>query len=82
MAQIVVRGIDDEVMKKFKVRAKARGKSAEQAVRELIEKAAVDAIVEEDWFERAQAFREKLRAKYGPSDISSVDLIREDRDSR
>lgn len=81
MAQIVVRGIDDEVMKKFKVRAKARGKSAEQAVRELIEKAAGEEQTE-DWFERANAFRERMLEKYGPSDVSSVDLIREDRDSR
>jgi len=35
-----VRGIDDEVMRQFRERAKKQGKSAEQAVRELIEGAA------------------------------------------
>lgn len=82
MAQIVVRGIDDALMKKFKERAKQQGKSAEQAVRELIEGAARAARQEEDWLARADRLREELRQKYGTSDISSADLIREDRDSR
>jgi plasmid stability protein len=82
MAQIVVRGIDEEVMQKFKVRAKRQGKSAEQAVRELIEEAARETGRQDDWFERATAFREKLYRKYGQLDINAAELIREDRDSR
>jgi plasmid stability protein len=82
MAQIVVRGIDEEVMQKFKARAKKQGKSAEQAVRELIEEAARDTERQDDWFAAANAFREKLYRKYGQFDISSADLLREDRYGR
>lgn len=82
MAQIVVRGIDDELMQRFKARAKQEGKSVEQAVRELIEAAARTSERKDNWFEQVSAFREKLYRKYGPSDISSADDIREDRDSR
>ena len=82
MAQIVVRGIDDDIMRRFKERAKKQGKSAEQAVRELIEGAAREDASEDDWFARANAFRERMHRKYGAQDIDSADLIREDRDSR
>ena len=82
MAQIVVRGIDEEIMKLFKARAKKQGKSAEQAVRELIEGAAREQARNAGWFEEVMAFRQYLYEKYGESDISVVDDIREDRESR
>ena len=82
MAQIVVRGIDDQLMKAFKARAKAEGKSAEQAVRDLIEQAAQEHERRDVWFERINAFREEQMQKYGAFETSAVDLIREDRDSR
>jgi plasmid stability protein len=82
MAQIVVRGIAEEVMRLFKQRAKKQGKSAEQAVRELIEEAARKTEVEGDWFERTIAFSERMHRKYGDQGIDSAELIREDRDSR
>ena len=81
MAQIVVRGIDDEVMRRFRERAKTAGKSAEQAVRELIERAAAEGQREEDWLERVDRLREQLRGKYGEFP-SAVDAIREDRGTR
>lgn len=82
MAQMIVRGIDDEVMRRFKERAKKQGKSAEQAVRELIEAAAREHQGESDWFTRAREFREAMYRKYGDDGIDSAELIREDRDSR
>ena len=83
MAQIVVRGIDDDVMRRFKERAKQQGKSAEQAVRELIAKTVEEEYVQSDWSRRADEFQERMRRKYGgPDPMSSADLIREDRDSR
>ena len=82
MAQIVVRGIDDEVMRRFKERAKQQGKSAEQAVRELIAKTVEEEHAQSDWFRRAEAFRAEMLRKYGPEQVDSADLIREDRDSR
>ncbi len=68
MAQIVVRSIDDELMRRFKERAKADGKSAEQAVRELIENAAREERERSDWLRRAQEFRERMYRKYGDHD--------------
>jgi plasmid stability protein len=82
MAQIVVRGIDDELMRQFKERAKKQGKSAEQAVRDLIESAAREPHVQSDWLRRADEFRAGMFRKYGDQGIDSADLIREDRDSR
>jgi plasmid stability protein len=82
MAQIIVRGIDDEVMRRFKERAKKQGKSAEQSVRDLIEGAARQDAEDDDWYTRAVAFRERMHRKYGPDPIDSAELIREDRDSR
>lgn len=82
MAQIVVRGIDDDVMRVFKDRAKKQGKSAEQAVRDLIENEARRDVAEANWLGRVDAFRERMAGKYGVSDIPGVDDIREDRDTR
>ena len=81
MAQILVRGIPDDVMKAFKARAKRRGVSAEQAVRELIEQAALDHKRQGNWYRDIQAFHERVAQEYGVMP-SSVDSIREDRDSR
>ena len=82
MAQIVVRGIDDEVMRRFKERAKKQGKSAEQAVRDLIEGAARETKAEGDWLSRIDELRERLYQKYGEFDQTAAEMIREDRDSR
>ena len=82
MAQIVVRGIDDEVMRRFKERARKQGKSAEQAVRDLIEAESLRAVQESDWLTESRAFRERMAAKYGISERSAADDVREDRDSR
>jgi len=81
MAQILVRGIDDEAMRAFREQARARGVSTEQAVRELIETAAREGARLADWYTRAGALRERIRARYGELP-SSVEMLREDRDSR
>ena len=82
MAQILVRGIDDELMKAFKQRAKTQGKSVEQAVRELIENSARQHQRSGDVLERMTAFRERMLEKYGSSEIDVVDDLRADRESR
>ena len=82
MAQILVRGIDDDLMTLFKARAKAQGKSTEQAVRELIESSARAGERQGSILERITALREDQVRKYGTFEDSAVDMIREDRDSR
>lgn len=82
MAQIVVRGIDDELMAQFKEQVRARGKSTEQAVRELIEHSVRANRPRTEWLKEADIFRERLLQQYGESEISAAEMIREDRDSR
>ena len=82
MAQLVVRGLDAEILKLFKERATRQGKSAEQVVRELIEAAAREEARKADWLEETMEFGRQLREKYGPYQGSMVDDIREDRESR
>jgi plasmid stability protein len=82
MAQIVVRGIDDEVMRQFKERAKQQGKSAEQAVRDLIADAVRDNQRTTGALARLDEIRERLYQKYGELPQTAAEMIREDRDSR
>ena len=46
MAQMIVRNLDDAVAERFKAKARASGKSAEQLLRELIESAAAPDVTE------------------------------------
>ena len=79
MAQMIVRNIDADVMKRFQELARQRGKSAEQQARELIEK-------EVGGTDRMAEFRRKsdaLLARWRELGIrfeDSTPLIREDRD--
>ena len=76
MAQMIVRNIDDGVAERFKARAKAEGKSAEQLLRELVETAARPDIAE--ILGDLDAIRETTR---GRPVVDPVTSIREDRDS-
>ena len=80
MADILVRGLTDKVVKALKAQARRNGRSLQSEARRIIESAAttgekgmeLEAVVE-----RLRAFR----ASQGPvSTLDSVDLIREDRD--
>ena len=76
MASMVIRNIPDDVMERFKARAKAAGKSAEQLARE--------AIAEKGEGSRAELIRriDEIRAMSKPaSGIAINDEIRRDRDS-
>lgn len=75
MAQMLVRNIDDAVAERFKARAKAEGKSAEQVLRELIADYGRDRKAE------ALARLAELRETIGPVTLDPVAIIREDRDS-
>jgi len=75
MKQMLVRNIDDEIAKRFKAKAQAEGKSAEQVLRDLITRYAGPT--------RSQVIAEidALRKRIGPVPGDSTDLIREDRDN-
>jgi len=76
MAQMLVRNIDDEVAARFKARAKAEGKSAEQVLRELIDRYAARSV------EERLAALDAIRATtIGKPVVDPVSIIRQDRDT-
>ena len=75
MAQVVIRNIDDEAMRRLKSRAARKGVSLERELREILTEA-----VRADragFGDRAAAFRRKLA---GRRHSDSTTLIRKDRD--
>ena len=76
MAQMMVRNIDDDVAQRLRERARADGKSVEQAVRDLIvEYSKPD---RREFWAAADRIRETTK---GQPALDVVRLIREDRDS-
>lgn len=79
MGQMLVRNLDDAVIEKLKRVALDRGTSLEQVAREALTAAAAAAGFDRAaWAARAAA----MRAQCPPSDVSSVELIREMREER
>lgn len=75
MAQVLVRGLADDVLKKLKARAKRNGRSLEAELRRVMEESA-----EEDpgsFWEEADRIRASLA---GRTFSDSAELIREDRE--
>jgi plasmid stability protein len=75
MAQILVRNLDERVVRRLKRRAKAAGRSLQAEAKAILEDAAkLD-------MEAARKVLEKFRAQFGDRTFSdSAELIREDRD--
>lgn len=74
MAQVLIRNIDDDKLEAHRARAKSRGQSLEQALRDLIEAAAPYSSAER------VAVAERLQAQTPPGPRSGpAALIREDR---
>lgn len=76
MAQMIVRNIDDEVARRFKAKAKAQGKSAEQLLREIVAREAEPA--DGDALNALATIRATTRGKPG---VDPVEIIRQDRDT-
>ncbi len=74
MAQVLVRGLGDDVVETLKERARANGRSLEAELRTLIEQAAGSDIVTG----RALAARIR-RSLAGRTQTDSTDLVAEDR---
>jgi len=75
MAQLTVRRIDPEVVRRLKLRAAQHGRSAEAEHRAILER--VLGTGSDDFWAEAARLREKTR---GRSYTDSADLVREDRD--
>ena len=80
MGQILVRNLDDAVIKRLKSRATERGKSLEQTVREIIAEA-VGPTTEEAWAEIDRIRAMTPPRKAGATYPTAEQLIREERDA-
>jgi plasmid stability protein len=77
MAQILVRNLDETLVKRLKHRAKADGRSLQSEVRAILERAVMAPVVQ---MKTARSLVERLRRKLkGRPFPDSVKLIREDR---
>lgn len=75
MAQLTVRKLDDELVRRLKVRAAHHNRSAEAEHRLILEEALRPAAA--DFWSKARQAREETR---GRSVTDSTDIVREDRD--
>lgn len=75
MAQLLVRNVDDELIRRLKMRAAATGRSAEAEHRLILEQALRHDV--EGFKERARRLRERTK---GRPLVDSVAIIREFRD--
>lgn len=81
-ANLHVRNVDDEIIANMKRRAAENGRSTEAEHRAALEQM-FGGMGKEEWLRRADALRASILARRGGELLpSSVDLIREDRDSR
>jgi plasmid stability protein len=80
MGQLTVRKLDDELIRRLKIRAAEHGRSAEAEHREILKQAlameAMQGVAE--WLHRAKAVSEKI----GPLPDESWRIIRKFRDER
>jgi plasmid stability protein len=74
MTTIIIRNLDDEVAERLRLQARLRGSSVEQEARRLLTEGTK--LSRKDIAAEAAA----MRARLPRSSVSSVDLIREDRD--
>ncbi len=78
MAQILVRNLDDEVVKKLKDRAKKNGRSLQAEAKNMLEQELSSQKVDMETARRmCEEIREQLKGRKFPD---TVELIREDRD--
>jgi len=78
MAQLTVRKLDDDVVRRLKIRAAENGRSAEAEVRSILEETLVEKRVKDFW-KRADALRSKTAHK---QETNSLEIIREMRENR
>jgi plasmid stability protein len=75
MAQLTVRGVDAEIVRRLKLRAAEHGRSAEAEHRSILER--VLGTGADDFWAEAARLREQTRER---QHTDSADLVREDRD--
>lgn len=80
MAQILVRGLDEETVRKLKERAKREGRSLQAEVKRIITQSVDDPPFDkESWLKRIMELRRRFK---GRKLDDSLEIIREARESR
>lgn len=77
MGQLTVRKVDDEIIRRLKIRAAEHGRSAEAEHREILKEALAKEIEENFW-----ALADRLRNEGPRMPGDSADIIRQMRDER
>ena len=77
MANVLVRDLDDDVLKQLKASAKAHGRSLQAEIRDVLERAGTRNLAE-----TRRLSARWLKRLRGPSHSDSAALVREDRDAR
>ncbi len=75
MAQLLVRGLEPEIIERLKARAKSHNRSLQGEAKSILEESAK--MTMEEAMERALYWRKKFKGK---TFSDSAELIREDRD--
>jgi antitoxin FitA len=78
MGQLTVRKVDDEIIRRLKIRAAEHGRSAEAEHREILAQVLLPEAKGADFWELAR----KLREETGPVPGDTTDIIREMRNTR
>jgi antitoxin FitA len=80
MGQLTVRKVDEEVIRRLKIRAAEHGRSAEAEHREILKQALLpDRRMDiDEWLRLARQVRERI----GPIATDSTEIIRKMRDER
>jgi antitoxin FitA len=80
VGQLTVREIDDEIIRRLKIRAAERGRSAEAEHREILKQALLPEKKRnvDEWLRRARELRERI----GPITTDSTEIIRKMRNNR
>jgi plasmid stability protein len=80
VGQLTVRKVDDEIIRRLKIRAAEHGRSAEAEHREILKEVLLPPrqMDVDEWFRLAK----KLREQTGPMATDSTEIIRKMRDER
>lgn len=82
MATLTVRNLEDDLVRRLRIRAAEHGRSAEAEHREILREALVQSDQQARRLEAAERLAEFRRRTAGRGSASSVELLKESRDER
>ncbi|MEK6373716.1 MAG: plasmid stabilization protein [Acidobacteriota bacterium] len=73
MADVLIRGLDDKILKRLKQRAARNGRSLQAELKAIVERGAMVDVID------ARALAARIRERLGEQQSDSTELIAEDR---